>query len=122
MNTFNPLEVAKKYSRDFEPTEIMKYIQNHGNVPMSWGIENTLIIGKKILSFKVNGFKFQGIVFIHLNFDDTFVINLVKDMKSYEIVETIGGVYIEDLVPIIDSKVEKTENYLEDVSNWLENL
>ena len=82
---------------------------------MSWGFQSPRII-KQGLSFFVNGFKHKGKVRIQYNErQDLFDIYLLDD--NYKIVDTINMVYFDQLVEIIDERVEKTEDYKDRVNN-----
>ena len=72
----------------------------------SWGA-NSWTGGKDFLMFKVQGFKFKGIVKITLKFDDTYTIEFLKGRKQ-ELVKSIEGVYFDEMTDIIDRYVEKS--------------
>lgn len=78
----------------------------------SWGFNSPKAIANG-LSFKVQGFKFKGSVEVIYNEGtDLFDISFVKRGKIVEVVE---GIYIDQLVNVIDSQVEKVNNYNERV-------
>ena len=81
---------------------------------MSWGFQSPRIIHNG-LCFLVNGFKHKGKVSIQYNEgQDLFDITLDDNNK---IVDTINMVYFDQLVEIIDERVEKTEDYKDRVNN-----
>lgn len=81
-------------------------------VVWSWGFNSPKTITNG-LSFKVQGFKFKGTVEVVYNEgSDLFDISLIKGGKTFEAVE---GVYIDQLVSVIDNHVEKVDNYNERV-------
>lgn len=82
----------------------------------SWGI-NSLTAVSNGLRFKVQGFKFKGIVEVIYNEGtDLFDISLIK---RGVIKERIEGIYLDSLVDVIDRYVERTDTYEEDVEAWL---
>lgn len=82
---------------------------------MSWGFHSPRIIHNG-LSFQVNGFKHKGKVSIKYNEgQDLFDIFLLDN--NDKIVDTINIVYFDQLVEIIDERVEKTEDYNDRINN-----
>lgn len=78
----------------------------------SWGFNSPKTIPNG-LSFKVQGFKFKGTVDVVYN-DGTDLFDIYF-VKRGEIVEAVEGIYIDQLVTVIDSQVEKVDNYNERV-------
>lgn len=88
---------------------IWKILLSGGPITMSWGIDtNTL---KKIdngISFHVQGLKHKGT--IEIIYDDGtnyFIVNLVRD-DNPENKETLESIAFDELVRVIDEKVEYT--------------
>jgi hypothetical protein len=74
----------------------------------SWGLNSPLAI-KDGLQFKVEGFKFKGIVQIKYNSgSDFFDIYFIKRSK---VIDYIKGIDLTSLVNVIDDKIEKVDNY-----------
>lgn len=74
----------------------------------SWGFHQPVALENGI-RFKVNGFKFKGIVSIVYNEGrDLFDVSFIKRNR---VVNTIDGVYFDMLVETIDDFVEKTSDY-----------
>ena len=85
-------------------------------VVMSWGINPVSIevvdLGVK---FHVQGFKHKGFVQVVLNEgEDLFEVTLISE--EGEIVNTIEHIFVDNLIPIIDDAVEKTEDYEKRIS------
>lgn len=79
----------------------------------SWGANSWKAIPNG-LSFKVQGFKFNGVVTITLMGNDTYTIRLVKSQK---VVKEFTDIYFDEMVDLIDREVEHTgENYDNDVN------
>ncbi len=85
-------------------------------IVFSWGFNTPIAIANG-LRFKVQGFKFSGIVEIIYNEgSDLFDVRLIKDGNVVELVE---GVYIDSLVNVIDCRVEKVDDYKQRVQKSL---
>lgn len=96
-----------------EDMDMGKYIYSillsQTTVLMSWGFESPVVI-KLGLRFKVNGFKHRGRVEIRYNEGaDLFNISLIGE--DNQVKETLEGIYVDQLVEVIDEHVERVENY-----------
>ena len=77
-------------------------------VVWSWGFNSPMAV-KNGLRFKVQGFKFRGVVEVVYNEgSDLFDVSFIKAGK---VVKTIEGVFFDMLVETIDNYVEKTPDY-----------
>ena len=93
------MEMAK-YIMDILKTQLM--------VVWSWGFHNPIAI-KNGLRFRVQGYKFRGVVEVVYNEgSDLFNVFLIKGGK---IAKSIEDVYFDMLVEVIDCHVEKTADY-----------
>lgn len=78
----------------------------------SWGAKNMTALEETenrsgALQFRVNGAKFKGYVKIELMWTDTYTVTLFKVVKGAVVIkEVIEDVYCDNLVDIIDSRVE----------------
>lgn len=91
---------------------IMSILKSQLMVVWSWGFNSPIAI-ENGLRFKVQGFKFRGIVEVGYNEGcDLFDVSFIKARK---VVKTIEGVYFDTLVEVIDHYVEKTSDYEERV-------
>ena len=87
---------------------IMSILRSQLMVMFSWGFHNPVAI-ENGLQFKVQGFKFKGIVEVVYNEGrDLFDVRFLKRNK---VVNTIEGVFLDMLVDTIDDFVEKTSDY-----------
>lgn len=92
---------------------ILDQLKGLGSIKMmSWGSHS--FIGHQEnnregwLKFKVNGHHFQGWVKILLRANDTYTIQFIKDGK---IEKELDDVYFDQMVDIIDEKVEYIDDY-----------
>lgn len=87
---------------------IMSILKTQLMVVWSWGFNSPITI-ENGLRFKVQGFKFRGIVEVVYNEgQDLFDVSFIKAGK---VVEKVDGVYFDMLVDVIDNHVEKTADY-----------
>lgn len=87
---------------------ILSILKTQLMVVWSWGFHQPIAIDNG-LRFKVQGFKFKGIVEVVYNEGwDLFDVSFIKANK---VIETIEGVYLDTLVDTIDLYVEKTADY-----------
>ena len=86
---------------------ILQILKSQLMVLFSWGPHNFKRLPEdKGLSFQVEGFKYQGKVIVMYNAGtDLFEVILAKTGEKVE------DVYLDNLVEVIDSLVEKTPNY-----------
>ena len=91
---------------------IMSIFKTQLMVVWSWGFNSPMAV-KNGLRFKVQGFKFRGIVEVRYNEGrDLFDVSFCRGNK---VVEVVDGVYLDSLVEVIDNFVEKTSDYEERV-------
>lgn len=91
---------------------IISIFQTQIVVVWSWGFNSPIAI-ENGLRFKVQGFKFQGIV--EVKYDegrDLFIVSFIEDGI---VVKTVDGVFCDSLIEVIDNTVEKTDDYVERV-------
>ena len=87
---------------------IMSILKTQLMVMFSWGFNSPIAI-QNGLRFKVQGFKFRGIVEVVYNEgSDLFDLSFIKAGK---VVKSIDGVFFDMLVDTIDDFVEKTADY-----------
>ena len=82
-------------------------------VVYSWGFNQPMALENGI-RFKVQGFKFKGIVEVVYNEGrDLFDVSFIKANK---VVKSIDGVFFDMLIDVIDDFVERTPDYSERVA------
>lgn len=94
---------------------ILSILKTDLNIVWSWGFHNTKPL-ENGLSFKVQGFLHKGWVVIKYNegsdlFDITLLSNQMQEVKSIE------GIYVDQLIDVIDDMVECCDNYDQRVKN-----
>ena len=94
---------------------IYSILQSQPTIIMSWGFHSPRIINQG-LAFSVNGFKHKGLVNITYNQGQDLFDVCFMDEKD-KIVDTINMVYFDQLVDVIDNRVEKTDDYNDKVNN-----
>lgn len=101
------LEMVTQDKREFDISDLFKSIYKTVKF-CSWGVSQQVNYFNKALALKVNGHHFTGVVFITLAGNDTFSIYFFKTMK---IEAETHGVYIDNLLNVIDQKVEYIKEY-----------
>ena len=87
---------------------ILSILKTQLMVVWSWGGSNPIAIENGI-RFKVQGFKFKGIVKVKYNEgQDLFDVSFIRAGK---VVEAVNSVFLDMLVEVIDNYVEKTADY-----------
>ena len=87
---------------------ILSILRTQLMVVWSWGFNSPIAL-ENGLQFRVQGFKFRGVVEVLYNEGtDLFDVSFIKAGKM---TKTIEGVFFDMLVDTIDHEVEKTANY-----------
>ena len=87
---------------------IMSILKTQLMVVWSWGFHKPIAL-ENGLRFKVQGFKFRGVVDVVYNEGrDLFDVSFIKSNK---VVKSIDGVFFDMLVDVIDDYVERTPDY-----------
>lgn len=95
--------------REFNVSELSTNIRSVGPVVWSWGMHDLANMNDKGLMFRVNGHHHKGWVLITLDWDDTFEVHLINTDSSIK--KTFSMVYVDMLIDIIDTAVEKIDDY-----------
>ncbi len=103
------------YSREIAGY-ILSIFRTNPFVVMSWGINPASIkIVKVGVKFHVQGFIHTGYVQVVVNEgEELFEVTLISE--EGETVKTIEHIFVDNLISVIDSAVEKCENYQERIS------
>ena len=105
----------EEYSREIAGY-ILSIFRTNPFVVMSWGINPaTITIVDVGVKFHVQGFIHTGYVQVVLNEgEDLFEVTLISE--DGETLKTIEHIFVDNLICVIDSAVEKCENYQERIS------
>lgn len=103
------IEEIYKHCRSFELSQVMILLNNSHQIVSSWGARSFVGFENTALRFTVNGHHHQGRVWIFLHANDTFEIYLTTDKD--EIKEQINDIYIDELIDVLDKKIEWIEDY-----------
>jgi hypothetical protein len=95
--------------REFETSETIKVLSANKAIFWSWGAHNFVNFENKALVFKVQGHHHKGYVCITLAWDDTYTVNIIT--TTGKILNTYKNVYFDQLVEIIDNRIEKIKDY-----------
>ena len=88
---------------------ILAILKTSQNIVWSWGFNSPKPL-ESGLSFKVQGFLHKGWVLVEYNEgSDLFDIKLLtEELRDVKLIE---GVYVDQLIDVIDDSVECCENY-----------
>ena len=90
---------------------IISIFKTNMTVIFSWGFKDPIAL-ENGLRFNVNGFKHKGkVAVLYDEGKDLFIVQILT--FEDEIIETINGVFFDQLIEIIDNHVELVENYEE---------
>ena len=105
----------EEYSREIAGY-ILSIFRTNPFVVMSWGIDPASITIVEVgLKLHVQGFLHTGYILIQLNEgEDLFEVTLISE--EGETLKTIEHIFVDNLICVIDSVVEKCENYSERIS------
>lgn len=100
--------MSKKRELNQEDMEMAKYIADilfsEKIIVMSWGFHKPMVIPDGI-RFSVQGYVHTGMVEVIYNHGwDLFLVRLLS--PNYELIKEIDMVYFDDLLDLIDEKVE----------------
>ncbi len=95
--------------REFDPNETMKWLKAHPIWLMTWGMRNLINFENKVFFFKVSGRHHKGYVVITLAWNDTYTVRLVSNKWVEK--SRFDDVYCDDLVELIDAKIERVKQY-----------
>ena len=87
-----------------------------GPIVWSWGYNSPAIVGKNVFRFKVQGHHFKGFVWIAPNGNDLFNVYYSTARRSengcYYLIDKQTDIYGEDIIDVIDRKVERIPEYV----------
>lgn len=110
MNIGEIIDGNKIGQRDFNPNELVKAMRNGAFWTVaSWGARGWMRNKNLWLRFMVSGHHHNGHVYIVLGWDDTFTIYYTTSRGK--IVDKREMVYVDELVQVIDNRVERIEAY-----------
>jgi hypothetical protein len=95
--------------RELNCQELVQFLLAHRAITWSWAIRNFINGYNMFLRFTVSGHHHKGHVYIALNGLDLFDIYLTTNRGTIK--QVINDIYIEDLVEILDRKIEKIDKY-----------
>ena len=104
------VDFEKIGQRPFDTREVAVNLRRHAFVTvMSWGARAWKVYKDMFLRFMVSGHHHKGHVYIILGWDDTFT--LYYTTSKGKIVDKREGVYVDELIDVIDKRVEYIEQY-----------
>lgn len=98
-------EHIKRLRDTFDVNETLKVLTHNRPIFWSWGVSSLTNISNKGLLFMVRGRYFTGKILIVLEFDDTYTVHLFDKNRGH--LQQFDQVYFDDLVDVIDTRIEK---------------
>ena len=106
----NPMELHKDLVlREFYGMEVFVDMIIGNPIVMSWGAERWTRNKNWWLGFKVNGHHHKGFVYMFVNASDLFTVVLTT--TDNVIVDVLNDIYLENVIDVIDRKVEYIDEY-----------
>lgn len=102
-------KLFEKSHRPFDDMRgLVNALQRHQTV-WSWGANNWTKMNDYCLRFTVNGHHFRGHIYLVVNGSDLFDVYLTSNRGNIK--DTLTDIYLEDLVDVIDKRVEWIPTY-----------
>jgi hypothetical protein len=95
--------------RNFIPQETLMVLRHNQNVFFTWGVSKMVNLQNKGLIFKVSGNHHKGWVLVTLGWEDLYKVHIIGN--NGKVLDKYEGIYFDDLVEVIDNRVEKLPNY-----------
>jgi hypothetical protein len=107
-------KVVELGKRDFNPDGTLSVLKSNMSIFWSWGVSKLFRVQNKEeryvgLLLKVSGHHHKGWVLITLSWDDTYTVHIINNVGR--VLDTFETVYFDDLVEVIDNRIEKIEDY-----------
>jgi hypothetical protein len=116
------MEILKPLlEREFNYKETLQVLKQNFMLRYAcWGVSKVTLVGhsqngySEGLMLKVNGHHHKGYVLITLAWDDTYCVYIISNIISNRgtIKDTYKDVYFDDLVSVIDDRIEKIPDYV----------
>lgn len=111
-NKFDLLESLAK--REFNVMDTLRLLQFKPVWLGSWGFRLPKNYKNKILIFRVSGHHHKGYVAISLNWDDTYIVNLISTRWVVKENGTFNNVYCDELLDLLDINIERKKEYVKE--------
>lgn len=102
------VEFFKKGHRPWEDMQEFVNALRKNMISWCWGAEKFTKMNDFCLRFSVNGHLLKGLVYLVVNASDTFDVYYTS--KQGKIVDISTDVYLDQIVEVIDNKVETDRN------------
>ena len=99
----------KMGERNFNTQETLMVLRHNRNIFWSWGVSKMVNLQNKGLILKVSGHHHKGWVLVTLGWEDLYKVHIVSN--SGKVLYKYEGIFFDDLVDIIDNRIEKIPDY-----------
>ena len=94
---------------EFNTDETYSILRSNLSIYWSWGVERIFNVEDRGLMMKVNGHHHKGWVLITLGWNDYYRVHILT--KGGEVLDSFSEVCFDELVQIIDDRIERVEEY-----------
>lgn len=98
-----------KGEREFNLNETLLVLRSIPIIFITWGVTKLVNLQNKGLIMKVNGNHHKGWVLITLGWEDLYKVYIISN--TGEILDTYEGIFFDQLVEVIDVRIEKKPEY-----------
>ena len=89
---------------EFNVLETLKLLKHDINVFLSWKVNSLVNFNNKGILLTVNGKYHKGYVFITLDYNDTYMVNIIN--FNGIVLDTYEMIYFDMLTETIDNRIE----------------
>lgn len=105
---------CKSFVTSHRPFDDMNGLVNairRNMIVWSWGANNWTKMNDYSLRFTVNGHHFKGHIYLVVNGSDLFDIYLTSNRGNIK--DILTDIYLEDLIDVIDRRIERIPEYID---------
>lgn len=101
------------YQREFDTNQTLEVLTHNKPIYWTWGVSQLFNCNNKGLLMKVNGHHHKDYVLITLSWDDMYNIYFLdKNMSIPNENEKIEGLFFDQIVEVIDNRIERIGEYV----------
>jgi hypothetical protein len=108
MNKIDLNQIAKTV-RFQDVKETVNVLSHNKSIFWSWGVRDFRNYENKIMRFTVSGHHHKGHVYIAVNGNDLYDVYITSNQGNIK--DIYNDIYFDDLVKIIDNRIEKIKDY-----------
>lgn len=102
-------EAITKGQREMDLKQTLIVLTRNQPIFWSWGVSKRVNLNNLGLMLKVSGHHHKGWVLITLGWEDLYRVHIISNRGL--VLNEYVGIYFDDLVEIIDNRIEKIKDY-----------